>query len=84
MTRHPHTFAASEAEASQQQLDQTRANVTGHARTEQTGHARERSRKIREREKSAQKKFDEYFAVHGDRLRREEEGRRQKNKHHER
>jgi hypothetical protein len=37
-----------------------------------------------EQQKSAQEKFDEYFARHGDRLRGEEEERRQKNKDRDR
>jgi hypothetical protein len=37
-----------------------------------------------EQQKSAQEKFDEYFARHGERLRREEEERRQKSKDRDR
>ena len=58
-----------------QQIGPARAEVTGQARTDPT---REGARKPREREKTAQEKFDEYFAQHGDRLRREE-GERRKN-----
>jgi hypothetical protein len=63
-----------------QQLEQARGQVTGQARTGQAHPAREGARKAREREKTAQEKFDEYFAQHGDRLRGEEQQRRQSTK----
>jgi hypothetical protein len=58
-----------------QQLEQARPEVTGQARTGDDGQA---NRKTREREKTAQEKFDEYFAQHGERLRRDEADRRSK------
>jgi hypothetical protein len=61
-----------------QQLEQTRGEVTGHTRAELASRAPEQARKMRDREKTAQEKFDEYFAQHGDRLRREDGTRGQK------
>jgi hypothetical protein len=58
-----------------QQLERTRPEVTGQARTGDNGRA---NRKTREREKTAQEKFDEYFAQHGAQLRAEEAQRQQK------
>jgi hypothetical protein len=61
-----------------QQLEQTRGEVTGHTRAELASRAPEQARKMRDWEKTAQEKFDEYFAQHGDRLRREDGTRGQK------
>jgi hypothetical protein len=60
-----------------QQLQQARPEVTGQARTTDNAHA---NRKTREREKTAQEKFDEYFAQYGAQLRREEAQRQQKSR----
>jgi hypothetical protein len=60
-----------------QQLERARPEVTGQARTGDNAHA---NRKTREREKTAQEKFDEYFAQHGAQLRREEAQRQQKSR----
>jgi hypothetical protein len=57
-----------------QQLEQARREVTGQARGDNNGHA---DQPTREREKTAQERFDEYFAQHGAQLRREEAQRQQ-------
>jgi hypothetical protein len=64
----------------EQQLEQARPEVTGQERAAASGHAPERSRKTREKEKTAQEKFEEYFAQHGAQLRREEAQRQQKSR----
>jgi hypothetical protein len=64
-----------------QQLEQARPEVTGQARGPGNGLT---NRKVREREKTAQEKFDEYFAQHGAQLRREENERRNKSKDRDR
>jgi hypothetical protein len=58
-----------------QQFEQARPEVTGQQRAADSGHA---NRKTREREKTAQEKFDEYFAQHGHSIRRQEAQRHQK------
>lgn len=63
-----------------QQVGQARAEVAGQARASQVDARREATRSTREREKTAQEKFDEYFAQHGAQLRAEEAQRQQKSR----